>query len=56
MRREVFERQLQLVDLALDLFRTRPEVLRRERGNAVLERLDQRFGAEGAVPTLLMVR
>ena len=40
---EIFERELQLVDLPLDLFRARPELLPLELGDADLERLDQRL-------------
>ena len=40
---EIFERELQLVDLPLDLFGTRPELLPLELGDADLERLDQRL-------------
>ena len=40
---EVFERELQLVDLPLDLFGARPELLPLELGDADLERLDQRL-------------
>ena len=40
---EIFERQLQLLDLPLDLLRARPELLPLELGDADPERLDQRL-------------
>lgn len=47
-RLEVFEGELQLLDLALDLLRTRPVLLLLQPGDGDLERLDQRLvGAVG---------